>query len=57
MRLTKREGGRRVTSVLSESSAGRRSGRWDRASGPARSFLGTWIILRSKSVRSMSQRA
>ena len=55
MRLTKREGGRRVTSVLSESSAGRRSGRRERASGPARSFPGTWTIFRSKSARSMSQ--
>ena len=57
IKLTKRDGGRRVTLVLSESSAGRRSGRRERASGPARSFPGTWTILRSKSARSMSQRA
>ena len=40
IRLTKREGGRRVTSALSESSMGRRPGRRERASEPARSFAG-----------------
>ena len=46
MRLTKSDGGRRVTSVLSESSAGRRSCRRERASGLARSLLGTWTVTR-----------
>ena len=41
IKLTNREGGRRVTPVLSESSMGSRSGRRERALGPARSFLGT----------------
>ena len=49
MMLTKREGGSKVTPSLSASSGGRRSGRRERASGPANSFPGTWIILRSKS--------
>ena len=57
IRLTKRDGGRRVMLVLSESFAGRRSGQRERALGPARSFPGTWTILRSKSARSISQRA
>ena len=49
--------GRRVTPSLSSSDWGRRSGRRERASGPARSLPGTWTIFRSKSARSMSQRA
>src|SRR6266576_2841094 len=57
MTLTKREGGRRVTPSFSSSCDGKRSGRRERASGPERSFPGTWIILRSKSLRSKSQRA
>ena len=57
MMLIKRDGGRRVTLLLSSSVWGRRSGRRERVSGPARSFPGTWIIVRWKSARSMSQRA
>jgi len=41
MMRTKREGGSRVTPSLSRSDEGRRSGRRESASGPARSFLGT----------------
>ena len=43
--------------LLGFQEAGGRSRRRERASGPARSFPGTWTILRSKSARSMSQRA
>ena len=43
MTWTKREGGRRVTSSLSESVVGRRSGRWESASGPASWEPGTWV--------------
>ena len=57
MTLTKSDGGRRVIPSLSLSERGRRLARWERASGPARSFPGTWIIFRLKSVRSMSQQA
>jgi len=38
---TKSDGGSKVTPSLSRSEAGRRSGRRDKASGPASSFLGT----------------
>ena len=55
MMLMKRDRGSKVTPLLSAPSEGRRSGRQERVSGPASSFLGTWIILRSKSARSMSQ--
>ena len=54
MRLIKREGGSKVTPALSSSLEGRRLGHQERASGPAGSLPGTWIIFRSKSVRSMS---
>ena len=54
MTLMKRDRGSRVTLALSASSEGRRSGQRERASGPASSFPGMWIILRSKSARSMS---
>ena len=57
IRLTKREGGSKVTPVLSSLSVGRRSGRRERVSGLASSLPGTWIILRSKSVRSISHSA
>jgi len=57
MMRTKRDGGSRVTPSLSRSEEGRRSGRQESASGPARSFPGTWIIFRSKSERSKSQQA
>ena len=50
--------GRRVTLSLSRSaSLGRRSGRWDRASGATSCFPGTWISLRLKSTKSNSHRA
>ena len=54
MRLMKREGRRKVTPALLLLSAGRRSGQRERASGLASSLPGTWIILRSKSVRSIN---
>ena len=57
MRLTKREGGSRVTPSSSMEDGGRRSGKWEKASGPASSLPGTWSILRSKSERSRSQHA
>ena len=57
MRLIKREEGSRVTPLLSMEDEGRRSGQWERASGPASNFLGIWTILRSKSERSSSQHA
>ena len=41
MMQTNREGGRRVTPSLSRSEEGRRSGRRESASGPARSLPGT----------------
>jgi hypothetical protein len=47
MRLIKRDGGSRVTLSFSLSVAGMRSGRWERSSGPARSFPGMWVRLRS----------
>jgi len=57
MMWIKREGGSKVTPSLSESEEGMRSGRWERASGPASNFPGTWIIFRSKLERSRSQQA
>ena len=57
MRLIKREGGSRVMPSLSMEDGGRRSGRQERASGPASNFPGTWTILRSKSERSSGQHA
>ena len=57
MRLTKREGGRRVTPSFSEVAEGSKSGQRERASGPAGWDLGTWIVVRSKSARLRSQRA
>ena len=57
MTLTKRDGGRRVMPLLSLSDWGRRSGWWERASGLAKSFPGTWIIFRLRSVRLISQQA
>ena len=57
MRLMKSEGGRRVTPLFSGVVEGRRSGRRERASGPASRDPGTWIIVRSKSARSRSQQA
>jgi hypothetical protein len=41
MTLTNNEGGRRVTPSLSRLEVGRRSGRRERASGPAKSLPGT----------------
>jgi len=40
MMRTKRDGGSKVTPSLSRSEGGRRSGRQESASGPARSFPG-----------------
>ena len=57
MRLTKREGGRRVTPSFSGVVEGSKSGRQERASGPASWDPGTWIIVRLKSTRSRSQQA
>ena len=57
MRVTNTEGGRRVTSSLSSSVFGIRSGHLDRASGVLSSFPGTWINFRSKSARSNSHQA
>ena len=57
MRLTKSEGGRRVTPSFSGVEEGRRSGQQERASGPASWDPGTWIIVRLKSARSRSQHA
>ena len=57
IRLTKREGGSKVTLVLSSLLVGVRSGWRERVSGPASSLPGTWIILRSKLVRSISHSA
>jgi len=50
-----KEGGSKVTPSLLGSEEGMRSGHWKSVSGPARSFLETWIIFRSKSERSRSQ--
>ena len=55
MRLTKSEGGRRITSLFSGVAEGRRLGWWKRASGPASWDSGTCIIVGSKSARSRSQ--
>ena len=55
MRLTKREGGRRVTPLFSGVVEGRRLGWQERASGPASWDSGTCIIVGSKSARSRSQ--
>lgn len=57
MILTKRDGGSRVTLLLSSLSEGRRSGHRERVSGPASNLPETWIIFRSKSPRSMSHHA
>ena len=57
MTLIKRDRGRRVTPSLLSSEWGRRSGQQERVSGPAKSFPRTWIIFRSKLVRSTSQQA
>ena len=46
MMLTNRDSGKRVTCLLSLFSLGMRSGLLERASGPARSFPGTWTRLR-----------
>ena len=57
MRLTKREGGRRVTPSFSGVAKGSKSGRRERVSGPVSWDPGTWIIVRSKSTKSRSQQA
>ena len=57
MKLTKSEGGRRVTPSFSGVVEGRRLGRWKRVSGPASWDPRIWIIVRLKSARSRSQHA
>ena len=56
MRLTNRESGRRTVDELSELS-GWRLGRQERASRPARRCPETWMIFKSKSVRSSNHQA
>ena len=55
MRLTKSEGGRRVTPSFSGVVEGRRSGWWKWASGPGSWDPGMWMMMRLKSARLRSQ--